>query len=73
MSLRLGLNLLEHGKFLEAGEIVPGDFHVLAWVIAKHRISEEEGVRLCEDRRLHREQVARRKAGAEGHAVSGNA
>ena len=71
MSLRLGINLLEHGRFLEAGEVVPGDFHVPAWVVARHRLTEEEGLQLCEDRRLHREQVARRKAEAEARVASG--
>ena len=73
MALRLSVNLLERGKFLEAGEIVPGDFHEPAWVVARHRLTEEEGVQLCEDRRRHREQVAQRKAEAEARVASGNA
>ena len=74
MSLRLGVNLLERGRFVEAGEIVPGDFHVPAWCIQKHRLTEEEGLQLCEDRRLHRERVSRRKAEARATRVaSGNA
>ena len=73
MSLRLGINLLEHGKFLEAGEVVPPHFHVPSWVVAKHRLTEEEGIQLCEDRRLWREQVERRKAEAEARVASGNA
>ena len=71
MSLRLGINLLEHGKFLEAGEIVPSNFHVPGWVLEKHRLTEEEGRQLCEARRLHREAVARRKA--EARVAAGNA
>jgi hypothetical protein len=73
MSLRLGVNYIEHGHFVEAGEVIPPGFHVPQWVIQKHRISEEEGLQLCEDRRLHREAVARRKASAGVAAVRDDA
>jgi hypothetical protein len=64
--MRLNCNFIWRGKFVAAGEEIPAYMvgHVPRWAVKKHAISLNEALRLCEDRRLLREKVARQKAAA---------
>jgi hypothetical protein len=64
MALRLNVNFIWHGKFVDAGEEIPAHMagHVPAWCVKKHSIRLPEALRLCEDRHLLRERRAKEKA-----------
>jgi hypothetical protein len=67
--MKLGVNLIAHKKFWEAGTEVPNHL-VPAWCVRKHRIGEQEAFQLREDVRLRREMLERQRAAAERKAAA---